>query len=181
MSAPPVLIVPGWTNSSPQHWQTLWERADPERFRRVAQRDWDDPLREDWIRALDEAIAGCAQPPVLVAHSLGCIAVAHWAAAFRRPVAGALLVAPADVEAEHAPEPVRNFAPIPLRALPFPSILAASDDDPWLSMERADELALQWGSELVRIASAGHLNTDAGFGPWPAGEELLRRLCAQPS
>ncbi|HEU0299520.1 MAG TPA: alpha/beta hydrolase, partial [Longimicrobium sp.] len=130
------------------------------------------------IRALDEAVAGCAAPPVLVAHSLGCIAVAHWAAAFARPVAGALLVAPADVEAEHAPEPLCGFAPIPLRALPFPSILVASSDDPWLAIERAEQLAQCWGSEFVRIQAAGHLNSDGGYGPWPQGERLLRRLSA---
>ncbi|HEX2078745.1 MAG TPA: alpha/beta hydrolase [Longimicrobium sp.] len=177
MSAPPVLVVPGWTSSGPRHWQTLWERADPGRFRRVEQRDWDNPLREEWVRTLDGAVAACAAPPLLVAHSLGCIAVAHWAAAFARPVAGALLVAPADVEAAHAPEPVRDFAPIPLGALPFPSILAASSDDPWLRLDRAEHMASCWGSNFIRIEAAGHLNTDAGFGPWPQGEELLRRLC----
>jgi uncharacterized protein len=112
-----------------------------------------------------------------VAHSLGCIAVAHWAARFGRPVAGALLVAPADVNREDTPEPIRCFAPVPLQPLPFRTILVASSNDEYLSMNRARHFARCWGSELVPAGAAGHLNTVAGFGPWPAGERLLESLC----
>ncbi|HEX5871088.1 MAG TPA: alpha/beta hydrolase [Longimicrobium sp.] len=174
---PAVLMVPGWENSGPEHWQTLWERADPRRFRRVEQRDWDTPLLDDWIAALDDAIAAEPAPAVLVAHSLGCIAVAHWAARSARPVAGALLVAPADVERADTPEPIRGFAPVPLQPLPFRGILVASSNDPYLSMDRAAYFARCWGSELVPLGAAGHINTAAGFGPWPQGERLLDALC----
>jgi predicted alpha/beta hydrolase family esterase len=173
---PRVLIVPGWENSGPGHWQTLWERADPRRFRRVEQRDWDAPQLDDWVGALDAALAAEPAPVILVAHSLGCIAIAHWAARFARPVAGALLVAPADVERADTPEPIRCFAPVPLRPLPFRSILVASSSDEYLSMDRAEHFARCWRSELVPIGAAGHLNTAAGFGPWPDGERLLDAL-----
>lgn len=172
-----VLIIPGWNNSGPEHWQTLWERADPERFRRVEQRDWDKPTLADWVQAIDAAVAAEPAPPVLVAHSLGCIAVAHWAAAHRRPVAAALLVAPPDVERAGMPEEVRGFAPVPPRPLPFRSILVASDNDEWVTIDRAAHFARAWGSELVRAGAAGHINTAAGFGPWPDGERLLESLC----
>lgn len=172
---PPVLIVPGWTGSGPDHWQSIWERSHT-RFRRVEQRDWDAPECGEWVRTLDSAVREAAGPPLLVAHSLGCIAVAHWAARFDRPVAGALLVAPADVERPDAPEPIRGFAPVPLRPLPFPSILVASSDDPYLAPERARELARGWGSRLVEIGAAGHVNTAAGFGSWPEGLRLLAEL-----
>ena len=174
---PAVLLVPGWENSGPGHWQTLWERADPQRFRRVEQRDWDAPVLDDWIHALDAAIAAEPAPVVLVAHSLGCIAIAHWGARFARPVAGALLVAPADVERVDLPEPIRCFAPVPLRPLPFRTVLVASSNDEYLSMDRAGHFARCWGSELVPAGAAGHLNTAAGFGPWPEGERLLEALC----
>ena len=169
------LVIPGYTNSGPEHWQSLWERGNPG-FRRVQQRDWDHPDRGEWVRALDAAIRAESEPPVLLAHSLGCIAVAHWAAEHHHPVAGALLVAPADVERTDAPEPIRNFAPVPLAPLPFPSIVAASSDDPYLGPERAAHFARCWGSRLVDLGAAGHINTDAGFGPWPQGLELLREL-----
>ncbi|HEX2210842.1 MAG TPA: alpha/beta hydrolase [Longimicrobium sp.] len=172
-----MLIIPGWTNSGPEHWQTLWERSDPHRFHGVEQRDWDTPRRRDWIATLDAAIGAEPAPPVLVAHSLGCIAVAHWAAAHPRPIAGALLVAPPDVERPDMPREVRDFAPVPRRPLPFRSILVASDDDEYITMDRAEHFARCWGSELVRAGRAGHINTDAGFGPWPGGERLLGNLC----
>ncbi|HEU4885739.1 MAG TPA: alpha/beta hydrolase [Longimicrobium sp.] len=173
---PRVLIVPGWENSGPDHWQSLWEREDPHRFRRVQQRDWNTPDLDDWVRALDDAITAEPAPVVLAAHSLGCIAIAHWAAWFDHPVVGALLVAPADVDRADTPEPIRSFAPVPLQPLPFRSILVASSTDPYLSMDRAWHFARCWGSELVPIGYAGHINTAAGFGPWPEGERLLESL-----
>jgi predicted alpha/beta hydrolase family esterase len=145
--SPPILIIPGWTNSGPQHWQTLWERAHPE-YRRVQQRDWETPARVDWITTLDGAIRATPSPPILVAHSLGCIAIAHWAAAHGHGGAGrvlaALLVAPADVEAPTAREAVHGFRPVPLAPLPFSSVVVASRTDQYLSYERATELARAW-------------------------------------
>jgi uncharacterized protein len=113
---------------------------------------------------------------VLVAHSLGCIAIAHWAAEYKHGGAGrvlaALLVAPADVDAPTARQAVHGFRPVPLGPLPFSSVVVASRTDPYLSFERATELAQAWGSSLVDAGDAGHLNTDAGYGPWPEGERI---------
>jgi predicted alpha/beta hydrolase family esterase len=179
VKTPPILIVPGWTNAGPQHWLTLWEQAHPE-YRRVEQRDWDTPERVEWIATLDRAIRASVSPPILVAHSLGCIAIAHWAGAHGKDAAGrvsaALLVAPADVEAETAPQEVRGFRPVPLAALPFTSVLVASRTDRSVSFARATRFAHSWGSSLVDAGDAGHLNTVAGYGPWPAGERILMDL-----
>ena len=92
---------------------------------------------------------------------------------------GALLVAPADVDSPlHTPDEVRSFSPIPLRRLPFPSIVVASRDDPFSSLERATQFAAAWGARLVTLDHAGHINADAGFGPWPEGRRLLAELDA---
>jgi len=176
---PPVLIIPGWNDSGPGHWQTLWERANPG-WTRVEQADWDHPDPAEWIATLDRAVKAAAAAPLLVAHSLGALAVAAWAAA--RPdarVAGALLVAPADVERADAPAELRPFAPVPMERLPFPSILVASRDDPHLAWSRAEALAAAWGARLHDAGLAGHLNADAGFGPWPGGERLLAELASE--
>ncbi len=171
-----VLTVPGYTGSGPEHWQSLWERSRPE-FRRVEQRDWDEPRRAEWVATLDAAIRSDSTPVYLVAHSLGCITVAHWA--HEHPslqVQAALLVAPADVEKEGFRAVVEDFCPIPLQPLPFPSVLVASSDDPYLPPFRARALAHAWRSELVEVGAKGHVNTAAGFGPWPEGERLLAEL-----
>jgi predicted alpha/beta hydrolase family esterase len=176
VSRAPVLILPGYADSGPDHWQSHWERAD-RACRRVSQQDWLEPQLEDWLEALDRSVTACAAPPVLAAHSLGCALVAHWAGRTRAPARGALLVAPADVDSPLRTDGVvRNFSPIPLVRLPFPSIVVASTDDPFVSIDRASEFAAAWGSRLVILERAGHINTDAGFGPWPEGRDLLAEL-----
>lgn len=173
-----ILIVPGWQNSGPGHWQTLWQRKHPE-FMRVEQRDWERPMRAEWVATLDAAVASVGGPVALVAHSLGCITVAHWAAQApetARAVAGALLVAPPDITRTDNIPADAGFAPAPQTPLPFRSILVASENDPYCDYEDSRRLAAAWGSQFVSLGAAGHINTDAGYGPWPAGEALLASL-----
>jgi serine hydrolase len=175
---PTVLILPGWTNSGPEHWQSHWERDHPE-YRRVAQRDWVHAVRDEWVAALERAVVAADGLVALVAHSLGCHLVAHWAAMYpasAERVNGALLVAPPDPEDPAWPPEIEGFAPAPLAPLPFPSILVASANDPWDPARRGTAFATAWGSRLVDAGAAGHLNTDAGYGPWPVGERLLAAL-----
>ena len=176
MPETPVLILPGYGDSGPDHWQSHWERADSV-CRRVTQDDWLAPRLEHWLAALDRHVAECAAPPVLVAHSLACALVAHWAGRARSTANGALLVAPADVDSPlRTADEVRNFSPMPMVRLPFPSIVVASTDDPFVSVDRATAFAAAWGSRLVTLEHAGHINADAGFGPWPEGRALLAEL-----
>lgn len=173
-----VLIAPGWSNSGPGHWQSLWQRAHPE-YVRVEQRDWERPERVEWVATLDAAIARAAGPVTLVAHSLGVVMVAHWAALAtpaRAKVTGALLVAPPDMERASLIPGAAGFWPIPATPLPFRGILVASDNDPYITLDTARLLAERWGCQFVALTGAGHINTDAGYGPWPAGEALLASL-----
>lgn len=176
--AAPILIVPGLGGSRPEHWQSRWQ-ARMANAVRVEQADWDRPDRLGWIAALDSAVATVAQPPVLVAHSLSCALVACWAAAHRRPIKAALLVGPADVDSDtHTPPEAHVFRPMPLARLPFPAIVAASRDDPYVAFDRAQAFAAAWGAELADVGKAGHINTASGYGEWPAGYSLLARLVA---
>jgi predicted alpha/beta hydrolase family esterase len=168
-------IVPGLGSSGPDHWQTHFERQNPD-FIRVQQRDWDAPDCAEWVDTLEKALAGeDLSQVVLIAHSLGCVTVAHWAATYGHRIKGALLVAPADVDtASFAAFPTTGFGPMPLQRLPFPSKVVASTTDEWVTMERARQFAAAWGSELVVIGDAGHINADSGHGEWPGGKALLR-------
>ena len=181
-----VLLVPGLGSSGPDHWQSHWERALPG-ARRVVQQDWEVPPRSAWTETLDRAIAAVAGPVVLVGHSAGTMTIVHWAARARRPIRGALLVAPTDFEAR-LPDlpPPRAFAdagwaPIPEGRLPFPSTVVASSDDPYVSFPRARQFAERWGSRLVDLGASGHINVEAGFGPWPEGRRLLQDLLVPPA
>lgn len=169
------LFIPGWGGSGPDHWQSHWERELPDATR-VEMPDWDAPRRADWIRTLDHAIRASTEPPVLIAHSLGCVAVAWWAGVSPCPVRGALLVAPADLDREDSPPPLREFRPLPRAPLPFSSHVVASDDDPYASLARVRQIAQDWGSTLTVLAGAGHINTASGYGPWSEGRLLLDAL-----
>jgi predicted alpha/beta hydrolase family esterase len=169
------LIVPGFTNSGPRHWQTLFEQKF-HNARRVQMPDWDHPERDAWVAALDAAIQQSDTPPVLIAHSCGVAAVVHWATHATHPVHAAMLVAPADPASDVYPEELRSFAPLPEVTLPFRSTLVASSNDPYCSLEAAHRYARAWGSHFADAGEAGHINTDAGFGPWPTGERLLNEL-----
>jgi predicted alpha/beta hydrolase family esterase len=170
-----VLIVPGIGNSGPSHWQSLWEQGHP-LWRRVRQRDWDHPVCDEWVIALDAAIAGFPAPPVLIAHSIGCLVVAHWICRFSAPVKAAFLAAVPDPESPNFPMTARGFRPVPLVPFPFPSLVVASTDGPFGSVIHAERCAVAWGGAFVEIGSAGHINVDSGYGDWPGGLVLLQKL-----
>lgn len=173
-----ILIIPGWSSSGEDHWQTRWERS-LKTARRVEQDDWLRPDRAAWIGAIERAIAGCERPVVLVGHSLGVIAAVHALVGGKaNGVRGAFLVAPADIDRArdwpvtqgHTLDPTEGgFAPIPHKPLPCPSALVASANDPYCSLGRAQGFAAAWGSHLMEAGEVGHINAASGHGPWPDG------------
>jgi predicted alpha/beta hydrolase family esterase len=166
-----VLLVPGLGNSGPDHWLSHWEKALP--AVRAELGDWDDPHPENWIANLDAAVKEAGADVVVVAHSLGCATVAHWAKA-ARPIRGALLVAPPDVDSDaHVPPEARRFAPMPMMKLPFPAIVAASTNDPYADIERSEAFAKAWGARFVNVGALGHINAASALGTWPRGRALL--------
>lgn len=175
---PIVLTVPGLDGSGPGHWQSAWDEAGISR--RVDLGDWSKPNRNLWVNRLNLAIHRAGRPVVLVAHSLGCLAVAWWAhyerPAWGDPVIGALLVAPPEVDLAPSDSRLYAFAPTPLGPLPFPSALVASRNDPYADATRLARMAWFWGSEYVDAGEAGHINADSGLGAWEEGQQLLARL-----
>ena len=170
-----VLTLPGLSGSGEAHWQTVWEFRYG--FMRVEQEDWEEPSRSRWVKRLEQVLEYEAEPVVLVAHSLGCALVAHAAKKVREKVAGALLVAPADVDdAEHTPESVRSFSPLPCKPLGFPATVVASRNDPFVAFERAAHFADCWQARFVDAGALGHINSDSQLGDWAEGYELLREL-----
>jgi predicted alpha/beta hydrolase family esterase len=167
------LIQPGWQNSGPHHWQTLWEERLGSAATRVQQQDWMVPERGSWVATLDASVRNTPAPVVILAHSVGCLATVFAMAA--APVAAAVLVAPADAEREGAPEALRSFIPIPREILHAPALLIASDNDPYCSVERARDFAQSWRADFEIVPGGGHINTDAGFGPWPEGWQMVGR------
>jgi len=171
-----VLVLPGLGGSGPDHWQTRWERRY--RYERVQQASWEEPRCEAWVTVLKTRIERAQRPVVLVAHSLACILVARWAATTGgNKCAAALLVAPADVEDPcHTPPETHDFSPIPMQPLPFPALLLASIDDPYMTRARALALAQAWRAGFVDLGARGHLNAESDLGDWSAGHAWLEAL-----
>ena len=177
-----ILILPGLGNSGDKHWQTFWH----EKFKnstRIVQDEWDAPIREEWLERLNEEISRLNSPTILVAHSLAVSLVLHWAESNHNPnIAGALLVAPADVDSpEHTPESIRNFSPMPISKLPFPSIVVASENDPYATFERKKYFAEMWGSDFVNVGQKGHINSDSDLKYWEEGQLILQQLIKKVS
>lgn len=176
MKSANVLILPGWKNSGPDHWQSRWEAAQG--FVRVEQHSWSHPLRGDWIARLEDMLLACDEPAVLVAHSLGCIQVAAWALHSKNThrVKGALLVAVPDVERADLRDMLPGWQPIARQKLPFRAEVVASTDDPFGGLEIGGRLAADWGARLTSIGPRGHVNAESGLGDWPEGFALLQAL-----
>ena len=176
-----MLVLPGWQNSGPLHWQSRWEALYGDA--RVEQSDWMHPLRGDWMMRLDEAIGELEaveeSPQVaLVAHSLGCHLVSAWAAHSRKTnrVKAALLVAPPDVERDEYRAVLHSFTPIVRQRLPIKALAVISSDDAYCDPARARAMAADWGARIEEAGPRGHLNGDSGLGDWPAGRQLLADL-----
>ena len=183
---PTVLIVPGLRDHVAGHWQTLLAADLSAQGRRVrivppmGRVDLDCARKVAAIEHEAQAIEG---PIVLVAHSGGCVMVSHWAHQTRRVIEGALLAAPPDFE-RPMPEGyptidelrASGWLPVPRRTLPFPSIVAASRNDPLGDYVRVAALARDWGSRLFDLGEVGHLNPASGFGKWPRAELFISEL-----
>jgi predicted alpha/beta hydrolase family esterase len=171
----PVLIIPGIGNSGPDHWQSLWEKEDPSMVR-IQVENWERPVCAFWVKTIDSRARGAGQSLIVVAHSLGCLAFVHWAAKHRQKIGGALLVAVPNPNGSNFQQRAKGFAPLPLVELRCKSILVCSEDDPYGGPEYAQFCADAWGSTVVCIGRAGHINAASDLGRWPAGFKLLNEL-----
>jgi len=164
--------LPGIGNSGPSHWHSRWEQTDA-RARRFAPSNWTKPHLPDWIQALERAVDSAETAPVLVAHSLACLLVAHWHCLSAKSIRGAFLVSVPDPSSPVFPVQAASFANAPDKRLGFPSMIVASTDDPYGSLDYANKRAAQWGSTLRVIGAAGHINAQSNLGDWAEGRALL--------
>jgi len=170
-----ILTLPGIGGSGPQHWQSLWEKEYA--FTRIEQQEWETPFRDEWVANIQKVVSKHdPKKVILVGHSAVCSAIAKWAVRYKTKIKAALLVAPADPEAKTFPEGAIGFAPMPLHKLPFPSIVVASTNDFFATIERTKQFAEAWSSEFINIGDAGHINVASGYGQWDEGLQILRRL-----
>ncbi|MNE54356.1 Alpha/beta hydrolase family protein [compost metagenome] len=177
-----VLIVPGLREHVAEHWQTLLE-ARLGKVRSVPPLETDKLDCAARVRAIQQQLEQIDGPVILVAHSAGVLMVAHWAVKHDRPIKGALLAAPPDLDAAWpqgypTPDSLRanGWDPLPQDPLPFRSLVAASTNDHLASLDAVTRMAQGWGAELRNLGQVGHLNPASGFGHWPEAEALILEL-----
>lgn len=171
------IIVPGFKGSGPEHWQSIWASSmDNTSIMEVG--DWDKPCLDEWIDALNNEIKQCPSNYILIAHSLGCILVAHWISSnIDERMRGVMMVAPADVDLpEYTPDAVRGFSPLPRNPLNTNCVVVTSSNDPNLSVKRASAFAASWGGQEIKIGYKGHINAASGIGEWEEGKQILSSL-----
>ena len=170
---PRLIFVPGLGGGTPQHWQSLWQH----KFGgvRVEQADWDAPTPETWAAQLNEVVKSEPGDLVLVGHSTGVMTIVHYARLYpvSERVRGAILVAPTDPDQPGMLAALKPMAPLPMQPLPFPALVIASENDPYVTFERAAAFAEAWEAAFVTVGEAGHLNPESGHGEWADGEILL--------
>lgn len=173
-----VLILPGLFNSGPEHWQSLWHAKHRE-YHRLEQEDWETPRCAEWVNALAIATQKIEGRVVLAGHSSACALVGHYAAQHgdgNGKVSAAFLVGPSDTEGPNYPTGPTGFSPMPLQKLPFRSVVVTSTNDPYVTLARAKLFASSWGSKLITLENAGHINAASGYGAWPDGLKWLEEL-----
>ncbi len=169
-----ILILPGYGNSDDKHWQSIWQKQNPN-FTRVNQTSWHKPDCAEWVNALEKAVAKAGPDVKLVAHSLGCLLLASWAAQTKLKIAGALLVAAPNPKGENFPQLATGFSPVATEKFNFPSTIIASSNDPYSDMTFARNCANSWGSKLIELGDYGHINSESGLDDWPFGFEQLQK------
>lgn len=173
-----ILTVPGIGNSGPDHWQSIWERQHP-RVSRIEQSNWDEPRCAVWVESIEAALTGIEEPPVLVAHSLGCLAVIHWASRSNTRVEGIVLVAAPDPAGPIFPAAAQGFAPLPHRIGDRRVLMIDSDDDPYGNLTLTKTLARDFNARRIELHRAGHINASSGLGDWPSGWKLVAELAGR--
>ncbi len=171
----PILLQPGINNSGPEHWQSIWEWKH-EHVTRIRQDDWDSPVCNSWVNRIEETVQKCSEPPVVVAHSLGCLALAKWAAQTNLPVQGLMFVALPDAGGPNFPKEAIGFDGLPLTLGGARSLVVYSDDDPFWHPVLTRNAAQAWRSDSIGVGSKGHINSSSGLGDWPLGWQLVQNL-----
>jgi hypothetical protein len=170
MPARNFLILHGLEGSGPGHWQTWLAarlRAAGERVAYPDLPDADLPSLPAWHSALQGELDALPEgETVVVCHSLSCLLWLHHVADGGAQADRVLLVAPPSETAD-VPQ-IAAFFPAPQPALTG-ARLVCGDDDPYCP-EGAQNVYGSLGIPVDVLPGGGHVNPDAGYGPWPGAE-----------
>jgi predicted alpha/beta hydrolase family esterase len=177
-----IVIIPGLREHVEDHWQTLLA-ATLTKVRIVPPLEHDKFSCAARVEAIQKVIGEIDGPIIVVAHSAGVVMFVHWAQKYQRPIKGALLATPPDLD-KPLPEGYPNketlqtndWFPVPRVPLRFSTIVAASESDHLASFLSVAAMATDWHSKLVNIGDVGHLNPASGYGEWAEARKFINIL-----
>ncbi|GAA0305227.1 RBBP9/YdeN family alpha/beta hydrolase [Kineococcus aurantiacus] len=173
-----ILTVPGIDGSGPGHWQSLWEQREGADCTRFSPSSWSQPQAGNWLEAVNREVQHLGSEVLIVAHSLGCLPVAHLAGQ-ELACRGIVLVAPPDVHGPAFPPVALGFADLAAAPSTVPALVISSSNDPYCTPTVATQLAVRWGAEHVDLGPYGHLNESAGLGQWDRGWNVIQDFAGQ--
>ncbi len=164
-----VLILHGWGGSAYPHWQAHLEKdllnhgAYEVHFPSLPKKD--NPNLDSWLLALDFEI-NTFKPEIIVCHSLANILWFHYVnqKKMNYNLEKLMLVSPVSINCK-IPE-LESFFPykLPIDLKSDLSIMASSDNDPYISVDELYEISNKLGIGLKILENAGHINTESGYG-----------------
>jgi predicted alpha/beta hydrolase family esterase len=170
------LILHGLEGSGPDHWQSWLAGRLRERGERVSYPDLPDPFDpqpEAWLGVLRDELAAMEGERILLCHSLACRLWLLHARDGGEPVERVLLSAPPCLDEVPA---IARFRPDgvtadQVRAAAAQTWMLCSDEDPYCPAGAVATYGVPLEIDYEVIPGGGHLNSDAGFGPFPLIED----------
>ncbi|MEN5387341.1 alpha/beta hydrolase [Aliarcobacter skirrowii] len=172
-----VLILHGLSGSNFPHWQAhlasdLIKESYIVSFPELPNKN--NPSLQEWKNFLKEEIKHF-KPDIVVCHSLANILWFHTCDELDIKLDKLMLVAPV----RNKPlEEAKSFFPYPiakeLKAKEI--IIAASTNDPYMSLEEAIELQSKLNVGMKIMEDAGHINPSSGYGKLDCALDWIKRV-----
>ncbi|PJZ53771.1 RBBP9/YdeN family alpha/beta hydrolase [Leptospira adleri] len=166
-------LIPGISNSGPEHWQTQWENLHG--FIRIQQENWENPRYSVWEESLVRQIEKTegSENSILIGHSLGCLLIAKSLDRISDRIRGVFLVAPPDPKSPVFPKGLEEFAEFPQKSLGTKGLLLFSENDPYASVPFSEKLGRLWNLETICVGELGHINSQSDLGSWENGFQIF--------
>ncbi|CAA6800072.1 MAG: Unknown protein [uncultured Sulfurovum sp.] len=169
------LILHGWGGSDAPHWQAELAAEIAKDYGTVSFPLLDNchfPSKNRWVKQVKEILEDF-KPDTVVCHSLANTLWFWLCQEELETVERLFMVSPPSLSTEEAT--IKTFFPceIPSNIYAKEIHLIVSDNDPWVKLDEAKDLAHTLNASYTIIENAGHINEDSGHGKWEFIENLI--------
>jgi len=169
------LILHGWGGSDAPHWQAELASEIAKNYGTVSFPLLDNchfPSKNRWVKQLKTLLEEF-KPDTVVCHSLANT-LWFWLCQEEIPqIKRLFMVSPPSLTTEV--DTIKTFFPctMPEKLYADKVQMIVSDNDPYIEVAEAEEIAKYYDIPLTTIKDAGHINADSGYGKWKFIEDLV--------